>query len=653
MEKLIQPPRADDHRSIGRSARSPALPQLRLLLLLLALIRPYIASAAQPGVSSPNGSLELKLLPGDGPLQFTVFFNNHTIIEPSPIRFTVDGVELADKVELSQFEPYQFDETYPWRGAHARATNHCSGVILSVKHPPSQTTYTLDLRAFNDAVAFRFSLPTSPKPRVPDEGTTFRLPARSVVWYHGLSGHYEGVHTRKEISEIKAGEWAAPPVTFKLPDDVGYAAITEANLKNYSGLALQADGQGGLKIQLGHSQPPSYPFLLRYGTNEAERLSHPAAITGAITTPWRVILIGSNLNALINCDAIHNLCPPPDLKSFPKGLLTDWIRPGRAVWKYLDDGGSNSLATAKEFSRLAGELGFEHNIIEGYWSRWSDAELKDLVTYSNQRHVGIWLWKHSRSLHDPQARHDFLKHCHDLGVTGAKIDFFDHEAKETVDLYQALLTEAAEYHLLLDFHGANKPTGLSRTWPNELTREAVRGMEASRLADRARHDTTLPFTRLLAGPAEYTPMLFSERRGNTTWAHQIASAAVLSAPLLTYAANPASILTNPCVDMIKSIPSTWDETIVLPSSEIGQLAVFARRLGNNWFLAVMNGESVEKKVVVPLAFLGTGEYTTSLVRDRAQGIASQTTLDTPLVASNSLTLNLQPGGGFLARFRRN
>src|SRR5205807_5805911 len=134
----------------------------------------------------------------------------------------------------------------------------------------------------------------------------------------------------------------------------------------------------------------------------------------------------------------------------------------------------------------------------------------------------------------PEAREAFFRRLHDLGVVGAKIDFFDHEHREVVDLYAALLREAAKHHIMVNFHGANKPTGESRTWPNELIREAVKGMEASRLADRATHGATLPFTRLLAGPAEYTPVIFGERRANTTWAHQIASAAILSAPLLTY-----------------------------------------------------------------------------------------------------------------------
>jgi alpha-glucosidase len=606
---------------------------------------------ADSGVPSPDGSVQFKFLVNQGKLSYSIAYRNKPVVELSPMEFTIDGVELTQGAELSRLEPYDINETYPWRGAHSVATNHCNGIKIELLHTQSKSAYRLEIRVFNDAAAFRFLVSDTNQPRVPDEGSTLLIPARSTVWYHDLEGHYEGVHVKKGISEINAGQWLAPPVTFKLPDGMGYASITEAALTGYSGMALQADGARGFHVRLGHSHPPSHPYLLRYGTNEAQRLSKPAAIMGAITTPWRVVLIASDLNGLVNCDTVYNLCPPADPRFFPKGLQTDWIRPGRAVWKYLDDGGSNSLATAREFTRMAGDLGFEHNIIEGYWSRWSDADIKDLVQYGNSKHVGIWGWKHSRELHTPEARHTFLKRCHDLGLTGAKIDFFDHEAKEVIDLYDALLAEAAEYHLLLDFHGANKPTGLSRTWPNELTREAVRGMEASRLQDRATHDVTLPFTRFLAGPAEYTPMIFSQRRANTTWAHQIASPVTFTTPLLTYAANPSNILANPCCDMIKSIPSIWDETIVLPPSEIGEIAVFARRTGKSWFLAIMNGKEA-RKVKIPLSFLGKGEYRTSLVRDNEDGTAAQTTLETPLRSSNSMTVDLHEGGGFVARFSK-
>jgi alpha-glucosidase len=146
-------------------------------------------------------------------------------------------------------------------------------------------------------------------------------------------------------------------------------------------------------------------------------------------------------------------------------------------------------------------------------------------------------------------------------------------------------------------------------------------------------------------------MVFSARRANTTWAHQIASPAIFTTPLLTYGANPSNILANPCRDMIKSIPSVWDETIVLPPSEIGEVAVFARRCGKTWFLAIMNGTEA-RKIKFPLTFLAKGDYRTSLVRDDQDGTAAQTTLDTPLRSSNSLTVDLQQGGGFVARFNR-
>src|SRR5262249_32661587 len=163
----------------------------------------------------------------------------------------------------------------------------------------------------------------------------------------------------------------------------------------------------------------------------------------------------------------HNLSAPPDPRVFRDGARTSWLRPGRAVWRYLD-GGDNTLDGIKEFSRLAGELGFEYNLVEGIWQRWTDAELADLISYSRARGVGIWLWRHSNTLRSADERRRLFARLHDAGVAGVKVDFFDHEAKEIVDLYQAILRDAADFQLMIDFHGANKPTGESRTWPNEM-----------------------------------------------------------------------------------------------------------------------------------------------------------------------------------------
>jgi alpha-glucosidase len=233
---------------------------------------------------------------------------------------------------------------------------------------------------------------------------------------------------------------------------------------------------------------------------------------------------------------------------------------------------------------MASELGFEYNILEGFWSRWPEDSLKNLVEYSAKLGVGIIVWKHSKELRDPKTRQEFFQYLHDHKVAGIKIDFFDHEAKEVIDLYESIFNEAAASELLL-LHGANKPTGLSRTWPNVMIYEGVKGMESSKFNDRATHETTIPFTRMLAGPADYSVVHFGDRRRNTTWVHQTATAAIFSAPVITYAATPAHILENPCMEMIKAIPAVWDETIVLPPSAPGEIAVFAQRKGTTWFLS--------------------------------------------------------------------
>jgi alpha-glucosidase len=369
---------------------------------------------------------------------------------------------------------------------------------------------------------------------------------------------------------------------------------------------------------------------------------------GTVTTPWRVVMVGRDLNTLVNSAILPNLCPAPDPSLFPEGLRAAWIKPGRAVWRYLD-GGPEGVDGMKEFSRMAGELGFEYNVIEGFWSKWTREQRKEVVDYSRQQGVGVWFWKHSKDLRTPEAREEFFEMLHDLGAAGAKIDFFDHEAKELIDLYEELLQKAAEYRILLVFHGANKPTGRQRTWPNELVREAIRGMESSALKERARHETILPFTRLLAGPADYTAMLFNERRRDTTVAHQIASIAVFAAPLLTIAANPRTILGSQAVEVIKSVPPVWDETLVLPDSAIGELTVYARRKDRTWFLAVMCGPQA-KTIRVPLSFLGDGPYKSVLVHDGAADDATLEFENAIQKRGDSLTIKLRAGGGLLGRF---
>jgi alpha-glucosidase len=618
------------------------------LLFILFFIK--VGAADDVTVSSPDGKIVFKVFLSRKQLTFSVKLNGHQVVEPSSAVFNVDGNDITNDLELRKTEKYSIDETYPWYGLHSVATDKCNGSVIWLSQIGAKENYILEVRAFNNAVAFRFIVPGNENlTRKPDESTVFRLPKGSTAWYHDLYMHYEGVHVKKLIDTVPAGQWAAPPLTIKLPGGEGYASITEANLVNYAGMALQTDGKNGFVLRLGHSHPASYPYILRYSKEDVERLSKIAEIKGKITSPWRVVMVGKDLNTLVNCDAVSNLCPPPDKALFPDGIKTDWIKPGRAVWKYLDGGGDGSLKTMKEFSRMAGELGFEYNILEGFWSKWPDDSLKALVDYSNKLGVRIIVWKHSKELQDPDGRKMFFQHLHDLGVAGIKIDFFDHEAKEVIDLYESIMRETAALKLSLILHGANKPTGLARTWPNILIYEGVKGMEASKLIDRATHETTLPFTRMLAGPADYSVCHFGDRRKNTTWVHQVATAAIYSASVITYASNPANILSNPCLEMVKSIPSVWDETRVLPPSEIGELAVYAQRKGTTWFLSVING--LQSRIIkIPLSFLGSGTYTTLILNDIPDNPASAEVTTGTSRANDVLTIDLGTGGGFMTKF---
>jgi alpha-glucosidase len=616
------------------------------VLAVFGLCAPVWA-ADEVAVASPDGRVQFRLsTDAKGNLAYTVTFAQKPVIELSVIGIVVDKANLAEGVEFGKAESYKMNQTYPWNGAHSTAVDNCNGVKVALTHRQSRTAYTLEIRAYNDGIAFRHVVPGE-GPRTPDEATAFRLPAGSTLWYHDLEDHYEGTYVRKGLAAVPPGGYLAPPVTIQLPQGAGYAAITEGALVNYSGMGLQSDGAGTLYARLAHAIPPSYPFRLRYA-QDVERLKKPAVVTGTITTPWRVVMAGADLNALVNCDIVHNVAAPPDPKLFPDGLKTKWVRTGRSLWSYID-GGDRTPEGVKEFVKMAASLGFEYNLLEGFWSSWPESTLKEVVDYSRERGVGVVIWRHSNQLRTLESRRDFFAMCRRTGVAGAKIDFFDSEHKELIDLYAELLKLAAENQMVIDFHGCNKPTGNERTWPNLIGMEGIRGMENR--PPWALQDVTLPFARMLAGLADYTPMIFGGvRLGDTTWPHQIVNAILLQAPFLVFVANPVNILANPAVDVIKSIPSTWDETVVLPVSEIGDVAAFARRKGNTWFLAVNNGP-VGKTVRVDLTFLKQGSYASTLLRDQPEADDVKVEHVT-LGASDSLYIKMRSGGGFVGRFTR-
>jgi len=202
-------------------------------------------------VASPDGKIKFTVpspvVVKAERLTLTVTRGDTVVIEPSPVVVKLDGYDLSSGVVFNSLERYSMDESYPWSGAHSTAINQCNGVKLSLTHDLSFTSYTLEVRVFNDGVACRHVIPGEENTsRTPDEYSAFVIPDGSTLWYGGLAdGHYETEFVKKNISEVHAGEWAGPPLTFQLPLDAGYASITEASLVNYSGMGLEADGRRG------------------------------------------------------------------------------------------------------------------------------------------------------------------------------------------------------------------------------------------------------------------------------------------------------------------------------------------------------------------------------------------------------------------------
>ena len=203
---------------------------------------------------------------------------------------------------------------------------------------------------------------------------------------------------------------------------------------------------------------------------------------------------------------------------------------------------------------------------------------------------------------------------------------------------------------MLNIHGSNKPTGEVRTWPNEMSREGIRGLEYGKNQyEWSTHNTTLPFTRLVAGAGDYTPVIFGERRLETSWVHQLATALVFNSSVIFFGSHPKAMLDNPAVKLLKQIPATWDETVVLPSSRIGEVAAFARRSGKTWFLAVLNGQE-ECSLQFPLSFLGDGWYEGMVLNDRPSDAAAIKTERVFCRKSDALTGHMRTGGGYIVMF---
>jgi alpha-glucosidase len=465
------------------------------------------------------------------------------------------------------------------------------------------------------------------------ESSEWKLPSGSTLWYQSNKNKdYEAPFQQGKIEDIAAGTTIAAPATAKLPGSLGYMMMTEANVVGYSDMALEVTSPGTFKA-LFHIEPQGWETK------------------GEIVSPWRVTILTPDLNRLVNTDIVHNLCPAPTRE------LADaaWVSPGRANWHWLVTG-PPKLEQQRQWVEWTKQLGFEYYLIDDGWKRWKTSRkdawecLKIIVDYAALEGVKIFAWVNSSEVKDPAERDAYLKKAKQAGVVGLKIDFPHAPNTEWMQWYDDTLRDTAKYQQMVDFHGSVKPSGRQRTWPHELTRESVRGRENGK--QTSLHDTAIPFVRYVQGPADFTPAEFrSSRVNHSSWGHELAQAIVYTSPFLCYGGRPEDYLTNAALPVIKAIPATWDETVVLPGSEIGSVAAFARRRGSDWFIGVVNGTE-GRTLPIDLSFLGKGSYHIEQFADKEDRYDVWNHSASEVTRKDRLSISLRPDGGFVAHITR-
>lgn len=586
--------------------------------------------SAEVKIISPDKK-NVIIVTDNGGLNYSVFFDGREVVSQSRFGIIADGVDLGADVKLGKTSSRKIDESYAMFGGHSEAKNNCRETTIAVRSAAGEN-YELDVRAYNDGVALRSRLAAKPGRKINGEATEWKLPGNPLAWFQPDPVNYEGIFQSSPLNDLSAGRKLPLPITFTLPGG-GYALVTEANLLNYTDLGVQAGADHSL-----------------HGIFHTRSDANGWTTDAAVVQPWRVTLLARDLNALVNSDIVRNLCPaaPPELTK------AKWIQPGRSSWQWWSSG-DPVYSDQHQWVDWTKQLGFEYYLVDEGWERWRDngkdgwACLREVCDYAKTQGVKVWCWVNSNEVPDAARRTNFLDRAVAAGVVGVKIDFQPEANVRWVNWYDETLRDAAARHLMIDFHGADKPVGLERTWPNEITRESIRGHEYHILRYHRTlpptHDTILPFTRFVIGPADYTPTVFNpkELRG-FTWSRELAQAIVFTSPFLCYADHPTNYLNNPAFDVMRAIPSVWDETIVLPGSEIGKCAAFARRSDKQWFIGVINGGEATT-LDLPLDFLGRGQYKMIQLGDAPDRDDAWQREEKSVTRKDHVKLTLRPGGG--------
>jgi alpha-glucosidase len=673
-----------------------------LIVLLAARVVSLPAQEPFPlKVTSPNGQIALLLweasatatpansTAGTAPrplaagLRYAVEFKGKRLIEESELGLELapqqqgkqKGSESAEQLTLglgmhrADTRTDNVEESYPIPvGKTSNVHNQCSAVRAQFKDGSGRELW-IEARVFDDGIGFRYVVPEQAslkQVKIARELTQF-IYAKDATTYplilDGFQTPYEDEYVQRQVSGLHK-EWLIGLPFLAEEPGVGWVAVTEADIDNYPGMYLKkSNDRFGMHAEL------------------SPRVDEPGvAVDGTtpVTSPWRVLMIGDEPGRLIESNIVLNLNPPSRIAD------PSWIKAGKSAWDWwsgeaapgADFKTGMNTATMKHYIDFASASGFPYMLIDAGWAAAPNAKPDDysqladitrvnpdvdmpgLLSYASEKRVKIWLWSHWTSVdkYMDQAFPLFEK----WGIAGVKIDFMNRDDQQMVGFYHKVVELAAAHHLMIDFHGAYKPDGLRRTWPNLITREGVMGKEYLKWSARTTplHDTTLPFTRMLAGPMDYTPGAFGnanretfvprnvEPMGLGTRAHELALYVVFESPLEMVSDFPEHYKDQPEFDFIKRVPATWDEVKVVSGRPMEAITL-ARRSGKDWYVGSLTNWN-ERDVTIPFTFLGDGDYMAEMYSDAADSGQEPTHTSFSKLGVNknsALEVHMVSGGG--------
>jgi len=640
-----------------------------LTLALFSILAICSSFGKEYKLISPDGKTSLTVDAGTD-IKWSVLREGKEIVGASKIAMTLaDGRVLGENETVRKTSLLTLNDVIIPVVANKKSkiTDNCNILIITFK-----SGFSVQFRAYNDGVAYRFETSLKDDLIIKNEISDLVFPAGTHSWYPretSFMSHNERTFLYSSLDTLTNKHLASLPALFQANGtDV---LITESDIDDYPGMWIVGAGAG--KISGIWSKYPDTEKLdgdrNLFITSTKDYL---AKTKGTRIFPWRVFVIAPNDIKLLESDLVYKLAKPNMIAD------TRWIKPGHVAWDWwnanniygVDFKAGINNETYKYYIDFASKNGIEYIILDEGWYKLGNVleeipgiNVAELCRYAESKHVGVILWVVWKSFWEKIDEAVAL--YEKWGVKGVKVDFMQRDDQKIVNFYLESVRKTAEHHLLIDYHGAYKPDGLGRTWPNALTREGVKGMENDKWSRDINpdHDATLPFTRMIAGPMDYTPgaMLnmdkdnfspnFTRPESQGTRAHQVALYVIYESPLQMLSDSPSAYMKEQeTTDFIVKIPVVWDDIVGL-DGKVGDYVLLARRSGSDWFVGAIT-DWTKRDLDLDLSFLPAGKYTMDIFEDGVNAdrfAGDYKHVKSEVSSGDKVKIHLAPGGGWAAR----